>query len=83
LHFAPNRPRLIGHMVARELRAELRDNPIAGQQLAGVARHPGSLPAKNDWGGRCLELPTLHAPMEAIIASLTRLLDKVERLGAK
>jgi paraquat-inducible protein B len=68
-------------LVAKGLRAQLQTgNLLTGQLFVDIGFHPDAPPAKVKYDREYPEIPTLPAPMEMITASLSQLLNKLEKL---
>jgi paraquat-inducible protein B len=75
------RRKIMDHLVSRGLRAQLKTGSlITGQLLVQLDMHPDAPPKHIVWEGNYPEMPTLPTPMEEITASLTQLLNKLEKL---
>lgn len=68
-------------MVAMGLRAQLKTGSlITGQSYVDLDLHPDRGPAGLVAGGRYPELPTLPSPLEGLMASAQRIMNKLERV---
>ena len=68
-------------LVAKGLRAQLQTgNLLTGQLFVDIDFHPDAPPAIVKYEREYPEIPTVPAPMEMITASVTRLLNKIEKL---
>lgn len=75
----PSRER-VEFLVSQGLRARLQTgNLVTGQLYVDLDIFPDAEPAKIVYGGLYPELPTLHSPLKGIIASVNRILEKVEQ----
>lgn len=71
----------IEDLVAKGLRAQLQTGSLlTGQLFVDVDFHPDAPPAQVKYDREYPELPTLPAPLEMITASLSQLLNKLEKL---
>jgi paraquat-inducible protein B len=76
-----DRERILDHLVAKGLRAQLKTGSlITGQLLVAIDMHPEAPPATINWAGRYPEFPAMPAAMEEITTSLTGILNKLEKL---
>ncbi|MBW2435016.1 MAG: hypothetical protein JRF36_15520 [Deltaproteobacteria bacterium] len=63
------------------MRAQLKTGSlITGQLLVALDMHPEAPPAKINWEGSYPEVPTVPTAMDEMTASLTQLLNKLEKL---
>ena len=70
----------VGFLVERGLRARLQTGSLlTGQLFVEVALFPDAEPAVMFTGGRYPEIPTLPNSLEGIIASVNKILDRVEK----
>ena len=70
----------VGLLVERGLRARLQTGSLlTGQLFVEVALFPDAEPAVMFTGGRYPEIPTLPNALEGIIASVNKILDRVEK----
>ena len=70
----------VGFLVERGLRARLQTGSLlTGQLFVEVSLFPDAEPAVMFTGGRYPEIPTLPNSLEGIIASVNKILDRVEK----
>ncbi len=68
-------------MVVKGLRAQLQTGSLlTGQLFVDIDFHPDAPPAKVNYDGIYPQLPTIPAQMEMLRASVTQLLNKLEKL---
>jgi paraquat-inducible protein B len=68
-------------LVEKGLRAQLKTgNLLTGQLLVSLDMYPEAPPAKINWDGRYPELPTIPTPMEEITRSVTRIVEKFDKM---
>ncbi len=68
-------------LVAKGMRAQLQTGSLlTGQLFVDIDFHPDAPPAIVRYEREYPELPTIPAPMEMITASVTQLLNKIEKL---
>jgi paraquat-inducible protein B len=68
-------------LVAKGLRAQLQTGSLlTGQLFVDIDFHPDAPPAIVKYEREYPEIPTIPAPMEMITASVTQLLNKIEKL---
>ena len=68
-------------LVAKGLRAQLQTgNLLTGQLFVDIDFHPDAPPAMVLYDREYPEIPTIPAPMEMITASVSQLLNKIEKL---
>ena len=73
--------RVMDYLVGKGMRAQLKTGSlITGQLLVAIDMHPGEPPAKINWEGSYPEVPTVPTAMDEMTASLTQLLNKLEKL---
>ncbi len=71
----------LARLVERGLRAQLKSgNLLTGQLLVDLDLHPKLPPASVKRGGTYPEIPTIPTPLDELAGSVTRILEKVERL---
>jgi len=75
------RRRLVEALVARGARAQLRTGSlITGAQFVALDFFPGAKPAQVDWSSDPPRLPTIPGQLEAVEASVVRIIDKIDKL---
>jgi paraquat-inducible protein B len=68
-------------LVEKGLRAQLKTGSLlTGQLLVSLDMYPNAPPAKINWDGRYPELPTIPTPMEEITRSVTRIVEKFDKM---
>ena len=68
-------------LVEKGLRAQLKTGSLlTGQLLVSLDMYPDAPPAKINWDGRYPQLPTIPTPMEEITRSVTRIVEKFDKL---
>ncbi len=73
--------KVMDYLVEKGMRARLKTGSlITGQLLVAFDMHPEAPPAKINWEGMYPEVPTVPTAMEEMTASLTQLLNKLEKL---
>jgi paraquat-inducible protein B len=78
---ASERRAAIDHLVAGGLRAQLKTgNLLTGQLIVALDMFPNAKPAQVVWNTPVPELPTVPAPLEAITASVTQLVQRLSKL---
>ena len=76
-----DRKRGMNILVEKGLRVQLKTGSLlTGQLLVSLDMYPDAPPAKINWDGRYPELPTIPTPMEEITRSVTRIVEKFEKL---
>jgi paraquat-inducible protein B len=76
----PERRQVMNQLVEKGLRAQLKTGSfVTGQLYIDLDMHPGSAPAKINWGGATPELPTIPSQMDVLTMSLTDLIEKLKR----
>ncbi|RJP91484.1 MAG: MCE family protein [Desulfobacteraceae bacterium] len=67
-------------LVAKGLRAQLRTgNLLTGQLFVDLNFYPDAPPQQILWSGKYPELPSIQTPMEEIVASITKTLDRINK----
>jgi len=68
-------------LVGKGLRAQLKTGSLlTGQLLISLDMYPDAPPAKINWEGKYPEFPTIPTPMEEITRSVTRIVEKFDKL---
>ncbi len=68
-------------LVEKGLRAKLKQgNLLTGQLYIDLDMYPDEPPRKIVYGGKYPELPTIPTPLEEITRSITKIVDKLEKL---
>jgi paraquat-inducible protein B len=68
-------------LVEKGLRAQLKQGSlITGQLYVSLDMHPDAPPAKIIWGEPYAELPTIPAPMEEVTRTVSKIVEKFEKL---
>jgi len=68
-------------LVEKGLRAQLKQgNLLTGQLYIDLDMYPDEPPRKIVYGGKYPELPTIPTPLEEITRSITKIVDKLEKL---
>ena len=68
-------------LVEKGLRAQLKTGSLlTGQLLISMDMYPDAPPAKINWEGQYPEFPTIPTPMEEITRSVTRIVEKFDKL---
>ncbi|HEY2108021.1 MAG TPA: MlaD family protein [Candidatus Binataceae bacterium] len=84
MDFAPLRRKIIDSLVARGVRAQLRSgNLLTGAVFVALDFFPGAPPAVVDWSQTPVQLPTTPGQLETLEASVTNILDKLDKLPLK
>jgi paraquat-inducible protein B len=82
--FETARRKLIEHLLAHGVRAQLRSgNLLTGALYVAFDFFPDAPPATVDWSQKPVELPTIPGELEAIEASVVRIIKKIEELPFK
>lgn len=77
---AASRQKFISLLVAKGLRAQLKTgNFITGQLYVDLDFFPNAPPSEIRWDGKYPELPSIQAPMDEIMASISTILDRAHR----
>jgi paraquat-inducible protein B len=76
-----SRREMLDRLVALGLRAQLKSgNLLTGSQVVSLEMHEDAAPAQIIWDAPVPEFPTVPTPLEEIQASVTRLVQKLERV---
>jgi paraquat-inducible protein B len=76
-----DRQRGMNILVEKGLRAQLKTGSLlTGQLLVSMDMYPDAPPAKINWEGKYPEFPTIPTPMEEITRSVTRIVEKFDKL---
>jgi len=76
-----DRKRGMNILVEKGLRAQLKTGSLlTGQLLVSLDMYPEAPPAKINWDGRYPELPTIPTPIEEITRSVTRFVEKFDKM---
>ena len=68
-------------LVEKGLRAQLKQGSlITGKLYVSLDMHPDASPAKIIWGEPYAELPTIPAPMEEVTRTVSKIVEKFEKL---
>jgi len=68
-------------LVKNGLRAQLKTGSLlTGQLLISLDMYPDAPPAKINWDGKYPEFPTIPTPMEEITRSVTRIVEKLDKV---
>ena len=68
-------------LVEKGLRAQLKTGSLlTGQLLVSMDMYPDAPPAKINWEGKYPEFPTIPTPIEEITKSVTRIVEKFDKL---
>jgi len=68
-------------LVEKGLRAQLKQgNLLTGQLYINLDMYPDEPPRKIVYGGKYPEIPTIPTPIEEITRSITKIVDKLEKL---
>lgn len=80
----PLRRRIIDSLVAHGVRAQLRTGSLlTGAVFVAFDFFPDAPPAKVDWSQNPVQLPTMPGQLEALEASVTNIINKVDQLPLK